>query len=327
MTSGSNKRPICIPLFNGICNRITPLISTLRLAKQCGRPIKALWTGRPGRSCIDYSGAGVEFGDLFEPIPMVEFVENQQELDVYYGNGNFVCHNFDYTIRQEDVKIQVDLDDVDGDKSIFIIFLINVIFSSRDTGIDIEKYKLSRSGRFEKDPVFLELGRLCSQYLSPVRPLRVEIDRMRVEHFAFPERVLGFHIRRTDGMFLSGNWIMTDDAIERKMEEWLEISETNRIFLSTDSFSYDRKIRNLFGGKVVTYRPHNVFKFKNDDANVKHSVVDLYSLGMCAGIVGTIGSSFSLVGAILGGEGRPFWYSSEDPESVSQIDLSLLMSQ
>lgn len=65
-TSRKQKRLLTVVVHNGLANRLLPLVSCLRLAKQSGRLLNVIFNGTPVRSCIRYDGAPCKYYDLFE---------------------------------------------------------------------------------------------------------------------------------------------------------------------------------------------------------------------------------------------------------------------
>lgn len=301
-----SRNLICIPLFNGVCNRLIPLLSVMRIAEKTNRKIEVFWTERPGRSCIAYYGKGCEFDQLFEPISGVEFV-SQEVLNTKIGGSDFYDFNY-FDLDKAVVK-------VDTKNTIFIIFAITAIFTDKDEVSDFEKYKLKITGRFDKDPVFLGMHDVCSKYLRPVKHLQDQIDEVKTR---FSDKMIGIHLRRTDGMFAESDWTETDSKLIGKISKW--IRSGYKIFLATDSFDHEKKIKNLFGKNIIVYTP-NVFKFENNDDNVVSSIVDLFLLSKCKIIIGTTGSSFSLTSSIISDVDVPLWYVSPSPDTVDCIDI------
>ena len=62
-------------LYNGLGNRLLPLICLMRLCFPRERKLYIHWTGTPVRSTFAYEGAFVGFYDLFKSIEGMEFVE------------------------------------------------------------------------------------------------------------------------------------------------------------------------------------------------------------------------------------------------------------
>lgn len=295
-----------MPLFNGICNRLIPIMSALRLAQKNNRQVLVYWTLNPGRGCLTYFGESCMFEDIFEHLPNL-YIVPQPELDRHQPGADF--YNFDYS------KLNKAIVNMETDRVIFIFFAIHAIFSHKDNPEDYEKYKLHISGKFEEDLVYQELKQMF-KLLKPVQSIQNEINKVSAQ---FTDKMIGLHIRRTDGMFLDADWSKTDDALIKKTEEWVE--NGYKIFLATDSFYYEKRFKQRFEDNIIVYTTLNSYKFRNDKINNIAAVVDLYLLSKCnKAIIGTTGSSFSLVASLLS-YNTPLWYIFTDPDSVGKIEV------
>lgn len=143
----------------------------------------------------------------------------------------------------------------------------------------------------------------------PIKSLKDEITLFSK---LFSPKMIGLHLRRTDGTFSERDWTATDKMLKRRMSEWSQ--QGYQFFLATDDeeVSYDFP--------VLKYTP-SVSKYNNDKHNAQSAVVDMFLLSKCDVIIGTVHSSFSFTALLLNKPTTDLWYISEDPKTVEQIKI------
>ncbi len=288
---------IYLPLFNGLGNRIIPLVSGLRLAKMSNRRLAIYWPSHTGRSNLDFQGEHSKFTDLFI---MPENVEITTEKEINEHRDR--CDWYDFSFMNTTPRIV----DVNSSKDIAIIYAISAFVSKQDDKNVLLKFKLDRPGLFQRDSVFNSLCEAC-HFLEPIPRLKQEIESCSKK---FTEKMIGIHLRRTDGGFKDSNWTETDKALFKRALEWKKEGYT--IFLATDSAEHQK----LYGNSVIV--SENVNKFTNTKENTESAVVDMYLLSKCQVIIGTMMSTFGLTAMMLSKDAK-YWVVSEDPESVVKI--------
>ena len=294
---------VYISTFNGLCNRLIPLLSVMR---HKDRKIKVLWTGNPGRASLTYMGETCNFSDLFIVPQQLEFLGD----DFFAHKEGKDYYEFDYR------KLTKNIVDFESKNDIYIMLAIHAIFSSKDNPEDYVQYRLESGGRFNKDIPYLEMQKVA-RTLKPVQYIQNEIEKTSKN---FTSKMIGIHVRRTDGSFSDDSWYKTDDRLLERMGEW--ISKGYKIFLSTDSVVHERRIKAMLGNDVLTYcAPGN--KFQNNKFNTICGLIEIYLLSKCnTCLIGTKKSSFSLCASLFSEyDNVPFWYTTEDPKSVDNIDF------
>ena len=112
-------------LHNGVCNRLLPLISTIRLARKTKRKTNVIWTYTPVRSCIAYHGELCKLDNLFV-IPEDIIIDN-----------NEIKHEREYEFKYWENKDHVI--DVKGTDNIFTNYALYTIISTEDDQTSILK--------------------------------------------------------------------------------------------------------------------------------------------------------------------------------------------
>lgn len=295
---------ICLPLFNGICNRLIPIASAIRISKKCNAKVTVFWTNNPGRAQLAYHGASTQFSDLFEPVNNLEFV-SMEEINTHLLDSDlYDCKKIAY----------FPMINTQTSKNIFVVYSMRMIFC--DDEVIHQQYTLENAGKFQEDHVYLEMKEVL-RIFTPAKELKSEIDRI-YETKMKGKTMIGLHIRRTDGSFKEKDWKSTDQALLLRVCSWAH--EGIVFFLATDSPEHEKKYKETLGNSIITYDPP-FNKFNNDRDNVLAAVVDLHLLSMCdRAIIGTVESSFSLTAALLS-ENTPLWLVSENCSSVFKVNI------
>jgi hypothetical protein len=107
---------ITIILGNGLCNRLIPLISVIRLAKKSNRKINLIFYAPPRRSCMLYYGDKCNFYDLF-----------QRDNDLFTDTSRDITYNkfymFPYQI-DKDKNAKIDISENDNIHINYVTFSI-----------------------------------------------------------------------------------------------------------------------------------------------------------------------------------------------------------
>jgi hypothetical protein len=287
---------ITVVTYNGLCNRLLPLISVIRLAEKANKKIQVIWTNTPCRTNLTYYGEDCKFEDLFlkpEIITTIlpydpESIENKEIYEFeYWKNIKYIINPY-------------------LDKDIFVNYAVSTIISTEDNENSIFKSLLERisiSGEIIFDEIGIELSNIIKK-IKPVNELQNEIDKYKCQ---FTKNVIGVHIRISDGGYTEIDYIKLLNNIIEQLKKWVYLDIENSIFLTTD----DNKIYNIFNtefdNKLLFYKPPEILcgkkslaKFNNDIYNTLCGVIDLHLLGNCnTAIIGTCGSSFSICGMLL----------------------------
>jgi hypothetical protein len=60
---------INLVVYNGMCNRLIPLMTCYRIAREYKKELNVLWNGFPVRSCLPYTDdKGCNYEDVFEKL-------------------------------------------------------------------------------------------------------------------------------------------------------------------------------------------------------------------------------------------------------------------
>jgi hypothetical protein len=282
---------LVIPLINGICNRLLPLLSLSYIARESDRKILAYWQARPGRISIIYYGDTTEFSELFT-FPGITFITNDT-----------LC----MLNRKMPVLDVFRTPPIVEKGSVCFVNAWGVLFPDWFPRENLGRYNL-HSGKFIQDDYF-KILRKEAKKLLPVSSIQkiIEEEKRKIK----PSKIIGLHLRRTDGGFLTKNWDKTDEELLKRVEEWREKGYS--FFVASDHEKYED-----YFGEVYLYRTEN--KYGNTKTNTKAGIVDLYLLAECDIIISTQNSSFGLVASLLSDKAE-LWYVSDDPITVKNITI------
>lgn len=287
-----------VVLHNGMCNRLLPLISLIRIAKQTNKIVNIIWTYTPVRSCLAYHGDLCSFEDLFQKTDILRLEEN---IDMNIQE----IYEFRYWENKDHV--------VDKSKdNIFVNYALYTIISNEDdmdTMFKNLRLNIPKPQQIILDNIGKEYGSILLNDIKPIQALQKEIDSM---YKTFFKNMIGIHIRRSDGGFSNYNWVEIIKRILSQCKEWC-VESDNGIFLATDDMDTYVQFASCLGSKLIFYNPPDVLcnckstsdnKFSNDKYNTLSAVVELYLLGKCNKyIIGTADSTFSVCAILMSSEG------------------------
>lgn len=284
---------IKITVHNGLANRLLPLISIMRLAKQSNRKVNLIFHGTPVRSCLRYDGEHCKFEDLFEPFDNLILNDHN-----YYNFER--TYNFEYWLNKDMII------DISGNCNIQTNFgLYTIISATDDSNMFKNLQNVIKNGcEIKFDSVGMELATVL-RTLTPVKELRDEISKY---HSMFLPNMIGIHIRSTDGGFVNIDWENIVNKLVSLCTKWTETKE-NGIFLATDNPKYYEQFKCINDKQLIFYEPPDVLcntrttnndKFNNDKYNVLCGLVEMQLLGKCNRyIIGTSESTFSFCAMLL----------------------------
>ena len=290
---------LTVVLYNGLCNRLLPLVSALRLAKKSNRVVNVIWGYTPVRSCMTYYGGHCTFQDLFiEPENLIfekHDIQYSKTYDYYYWL------NLDHFV---DIKL---------DGSIYVNYALYTLISEEDDTDVFKNFKqtLKKTGELIFDRVGEELS-MEIKALRPIPELQNEIPNM-----------IGLHLRTSDGDFTKINWKSIIKKLILSCKKWCSQDQKRGVFLATDNSEVFIEFASSLSSKLIIYNPPSVLggnvssnKFNNDKYNVLVAVVELFLLGKCnEKIIGTCESTFSAVGMLLA-ENTVKKYLINDEDSI-----------
>ena len=283
---------LTVILYNGLCNRLLPIISAIRLARKCNKKINVVWTYTPQRSCLSYYGDLCKFQELFLPVDDLVVDLDLKEYEKVYEFYYWL--NLDLVI---DISIKGNIN---------VNYALYPIISNEDDSDIFRNFKktLNLPGELVFDKVGDEIADEMKKSIIPIPELQNEIDKC---YSNFCSEMIGIHIRKSDGGFKEYNWDSIIKKLIKHSRDWVSISPNRGIFLATDDENVYIEFASKLGHKLIFYNPPEKLcnygsssKFNNDKYNVFSAVIEMYLLGKCNKmIIGTVDSTFSICGMLL----------------------------
>ena len=280
-----------VALFNGLCNRLLPLISILRLGRKYKRCTNMTWGYTPLRSCITYYGDLCKFEDLYEDV-----------YDMTIENKVDCVNNFEFKYWENKDHII----DTNLEGNTFINFALYTIISTEDDKNSIFT-NLKHSMSYPRELVFDTIGNELGDVLKSITPKKELIDEIEKCSKNFLKNMIGIHVRKTDGGFVNFDW---ENIIKKYITEctkWCEKDKDNGIFLATDDEDVYKEFKKNLKDKLISYEAPNTLcgissenKYINNKFNVMCAVIEISLLGKCNKyIIGTCDSTFSICCMLL----------------------------
>lgn len=161
----------------------------------------------------------------------------------------------------------------------------------KKNGIDAVDRLLEGDIYLKSCGIFYDWGDLrINEVIRPVEKTQILLDKLRRNIQG--NHVVGVHIRRTDHAQAIQNSPI--ELFVKKMDELWD--KCDGFYLATDDASVKDEMRQRYGSKIATYDCN----LKRDSIQgIIDAFIDLYMLGSCEAIIGSYGSTFSKVAAML----------------------------
>lgn len=271
---------------SGMGNRIIPIISAMRLSKKYNKPLLVHWSNGPIGRYVEskyvkqWTGRRPSFHDFFEPVEGVKFISQsafnkaRNQSRFYTNEKRIVC-----TVQEVDLS----------DPNTNVLFSrVWFPFASKKDEEYLKVYSPYPQTLVSSNE-FLEDLRKFAKTLVPVKTIQDKIDETMKD---FGERMLGVHIRKTNGGFLHKDF----SGVKPKIDAFLKCNPEYKIYLAADNIDTENEYKSYYGDKLVVYsNPINGYanKGSNTVAGVQNGIVEMLLLSKCDRLFGTGESSFS----------------------------------
>lgn len=282
-----------IVVHSGLCNKLLPLMSLLRISELNKKNIVCYWTNE----CMSLKKIqnGYHFLDFFEELHNVKFIDEKEFniiKDKLSKNKNI------HKNLKENIYIN-DENSIYNENTLIYNKITHIISFLDDKVNHIFNPNPKDTIYIENHIDFITNLRKYLKHLKPLDDIQQKINYFINEN-NFNQNILGIHIRSVDGGF---KYFNTENSI-KYIEKIIHNSPEWKIFISTDNIEIETKIKNIFKEKIIYF--NNPFgnnysdKFNFNSYNgLKNSICDLFILSKCNKIIGTKSSSFSLMAFLL----------------------------
>ena len=281
-----------IYVHSGLNNKLIPLLSLLRIARKEGRTIKCHWGNDAyiNKSIFSYN-------DLFENIPDIEFI-TKTEFDTAFNNKDNIIYNKSGSDRDSNEIIY--RKNINNDINSVFYAIVHIISYQADNVVG--QYVPYTVEKTHKTPIIDELRHVIRD-LKPREALLNKIDNT-----IFKEKILGIHLRTTDGGFVD----IPKNNIFKYINDFFINNPDYKIYISCDNLEIEQKIRQMYPDKIYYLKSPfgNSYsdKFNRGSYGTINAVCEMFSLSKCTKFVGTPGSSFSfMVWLLRNDDTLDFW--------------------
>lgn len=277
----------------GLNNKLVPLLSLLKIALKNNTKILCYWETNGGINNIESDEN--HFNNLFENINNLEFI-NYSELK----NISKDCHIMNLHASDRDRNSIIFPENII--KPIFFNQVVHSISLKKDNIIG--KYVPYPREKINKNK-FIDDLRKTYNLLKPKKKIKQKIDNFINENFQ-NKKILGLHIRTTDGGFVDINFENIYPVID------IHIINNYTIYISCDCKNVEEKILNKYNKNIIYFNTPfgNKYEDKFDRCifGNLNSTCEMYILSKCNKFLGTPGSSFSFSVWLLRTENElDFW--------------------
>jgi hypothetical protein len=275
---------LTIEPMGGLCNRMRAIDGAVALASQLSQPIKLIWNCDPDLGC--------SLERLFVSPPEISLIEERQSnLCVPHWEGVWKSFGRWNDIMKELVSSN-SLNSKNYDHSTPLVLFQREIEILLKAGYDFHELARKRSVHFK---TWERLHQLRSniELFRPV-PRLAETIRNITEHF---DNCVGVHIRRTDHKHAILH-STTSLFIERLNQE-VCLNPKVRFFLATDDKTEEDLLRNHYPERIISFQKRSLER-RTPEA-IEDAVIDLFCLSNTKKILGSLGSSFSLMASEIHG--------------------------
>lgn len=275
-TWNTDAPTLTVSSFRGLTNRLRVMLSGIVLAEATGRHLRILWA--PTRDCA------ARFDELFDNPPLAG-------LDMS-------------RITIEDVPLDAIID-IPSFHSKERHRLPDVI-TSRKRHIALEYVAwLVDPERFPHHAPLLQRCAELTANLRPIPAIAEQVTKFRTDHFR--PAMIGVHLRRGDMVFDYADRVNNTSQALDAVDRYLDMYPGAGIFLATDDGAVDQHrgnvhhegVRDIFqrryGERVVSTTPRSLDR--RSAIAIQDALVDLLLLRATDAVVGTRGSSFSVMAA------------------------------
>jgi hypothetical protein len=262
----------------GLGNRLLAILSTLRLAELYNWPCKILWPNEADCKC--HWKQLFENSDLF-----IDYSDQHWNEWINWSDAFYPC---DGNVTSATTFPVLDL----GKRKKILVRHCGILSSH------IDPRRTSRS--FAYDPWVWSLREFFSRTKVKSSIVQSVMEALSEDH----QYRVGFHVRRP---YAFGYGRETEDVWNRvSLQAYVRIADhllskkhVDGIFLCTNCPDAEAVFKSKFGDRICFRQKRSIKNWEESEA-VSDALIDLILLSMCCEIIGTEGSTFSYLSAVLG---------------------------
>lgn len=260
--------------YGGLGNRINAICSAIVFCLQHNKSLRIIWFKDKGLNC--------PAKDLFSLSPELQNISIKE--------ASFYDHIIRDRPRRKNLWIPL----------LFHTFLYDRCIYDREAAIVLSKNKKPDFGSLEKyKHIFMaSYSKLWTSphmwhYIVPNSDIVAKAD---IATNQFNNNTIGLHIRRSDNITAIDK--SPTELFTKKIEEEIELNNNALFFLASDSLDEKRKLKGLFGNRIIT-------SMDTTRRDTKEGIIDAFSeiliLSRTRKIYGSAQSSFSELAHLISG--------------------------
>lgn len=293
---------------SGMCNRLVPFITSLRLSKILQAEYYLYWDNDCRDFDYKYIGEKTLYEDMFKKITNISYI-NIDELNALLSNNKKI-KNIGYCQTNEISKL--DYNQIQKYEILFFNNYVHPIYTKEDN-IIIDSYSMSNPLWLGSNNYLLSVYVVC-KLIKPSNITKKKIDEILLEFPANNKNIIGFHVRHWPSVWVKDFSHFINENIYNKriklMHELIENNKDIKFYISTSNKKALDELINIFGSRVIYYKNRfgslgndHFYKEDNDICNKNknlNGVVDFFILSKCSEIYAEKASSFSIGAKLMG---------------------------
>lgn len=271
-----NSDKLCFVPFGGSANRMRAIASAVNLARQCAVQLDVVWFREWAMEA--------RLSDLFQPFEAQGITMRDASWWEYYVFDRPRKKNLWLPMLPQRMMFKRSMSEQESTARAL-------------EGYDFNEWVLQGGASIlpscMKFGNFADYGSLLREIFHPVKAVTDEVGRFREN---FSAHTIGAHIRRTDSVASIKH--SPTEAFISTFDREIDMHNDTRIFIATDDEPTRTELQERYGSRIITSsRPAT----RKSAEGVRDGLVDMYTLAATQCIYGSVGSSFSVMAAEIGG--------------------------
>lgn len=266
------KRKMTLLPIGGLANRMRAIASAVHLCRLFGCSLDVYW--------FRDKGLNAHFDDIFKEIKTDRVCIHGDSLSGKLLYDHPRRHNMWIPLVPQ--------------KLIFDVCIYNKQVYAHGRDLEMFKSYVSR-GKVYISSCYTIVdfpANLLSELFRPVDEVMVEVKE---QISLMSDYRLGVHVRRTD--HIVSIKYSPNDLFFKAIDEEISLHPSLTIYLATDSEKVKEEFRHRYGNRLFSSA---IAADRTSVSGIKDAVVEMYILSMTDKILGSCGSSYSEIAAILG---------------------------
>ena len=291
---------------SGMCNRLVPFLTGLRLAKKLNTKYYIYWDDNCTDTDYSYMGERTSYSDMFEYIKDVNHIQINELHTLLNTSNKLIVYYCKHTIQNYTIEELLQYDVI-----FFNDYTHPISIKNDDTHIS------SYSDSMEWVSNNSNYGNDIKNIFELLIPKKYIQDKINEVLLHFPENkdnIIGIHLRHWPSIWLKNQNVKEGNNYDNKIEYMNKCIKQNpetKFYICSSDITLINNTIKLFGDKIIYFKnrfgeTHGDMYYSSDETTSRgnknlniNGVVDMYAMSKCNTILGNKGSSYSLSAALL----------------------------